>query len=136
MKHYSFTKYRRSTPIFLLAAMLASATGFITVPAWAQEGISIPAPDLDEPAGQGKAETAIVAGGCFWGVQGVFQRVDGVTNAVSGYAGGESDTAHYEMVGSGSTGHAESVKVTFDPSKISYGKILQVFFSVAHDPTN
>jgi peptide-methionine (S)-S-oxide reductase len=104
-------------------------------PSWAQEGIAIPAPAVDEPAGQAKMETAVLAGGCFWGVQGVFQRVAGVTNAVSGYAGGEKDAAHYETVSSGSTGHAEAVKVTFDPSKISYGKILQVYFSVAHDPT-
>ena len=81
------------------------------------------------------AEVAVLAGGCFWGVQGVFQHVNGVINAVSGYAGGEQKTAHYEMVGSGTTGHAESVRVTFDPSKISYGRILQIYFSVAHDPT-
>ncbi len=77
----------------------------------------------------------VLAGGCFWGVQGVFQHVDGVSNAVSGYAGGEKSTAHYETVGSGRTGHAESVQVTFDPRKISYGRILQIYFSVAHDPT-
>ena len=122
-------------PVLLLAATLVSATAFALMPASAQEGISIPAPAVDEPAGSAKMETAVVAGGCFWGVQGVFQRVAGVTNAVSGYAGGEKDTAHYEMVGSGATGHAEAVKITFDPSKISYGKILQVYFSVAHDPT-
>lgn len=77
----------------------------------------------------------MLAGGCFWGVQGVFQHVEGVTRAVSGYAGGQADTAHYEMVGTGETGHAESVQITFDPSKISYGKVLQIYFSVAHDPT-
>ena len=77
----------------------------------------------------------MLAGGCFWGVQGVFQHVDGVTNAVSGYAGGDKDTAHYETVGTGVTGHAESVRVTFDPRRISYGRILQIYFSVAHDPT-
>ena len=77
----------------------------------------------------------MVAGGCFWGVQGVFQHVDGVTSAVSGYAGGEKATAHYEMTSSGNTGHAESVQITFDPRKITYGRILQVYFSVAHDPT-
>lgn len=94
----------------------------------------IPAPVADEPA-TGASETAVLAGGCFWGVQGVFQHVDGVTSAVSGYAGGEAKSAHYEMVGSGGTGHAESVQITFDPSKISYGRILQIYFSVAHDPT-
>jgi peptide-methionine (S)-S-oxide reductase len=78
---------------------------------------------------------AVLAGGCFWGVQGVFQHVAGVSNAVSGYAGGEKETADYERVSSGATGHAESVQVTFDPRTITYGRILQIYFSVAHDPT-
>ncbi|WP_269933291.1 peptide-methionine (S)-S-oxide reductase MsrA [Aminobacter sp. HY435] len=120
------------------AALLAAASGlsFVLVSplAMAQEGISIPAPALDQPA-NGSSETAVLAGGCFWGVQGVFQHVTGVSNAVSGYAGGDSQTAQYETVGTGSTGHAESVKITFDPRKISYGQILQIYFSVAHDPT-
>jgi peptide-methionine (S)-S-oxide reductase len=103
-------------------------------PALAQEGIPIPPPALDL-AGDGGTETAYVAGGCFWGVQGVFQHVKGVTNAVSGYAGGEAATASYYAVGSGRTGHAEAVAVSFDPDEISYGRILQIFFSVAHDPT-
>jgi peptide-methionine (S)-S-oxide reductase len=90
---------------------------------------------MDEPATQATTETAVFAGGCFWGVQGVFQHVEGVKNAVSGYAGGEKSTAVYETVGSGTTGHAESVKVTYDPKKVSYGKLLQIYFSVAHDPT-
>jgi peptide-methionine (S)-S-oxide reductase len=115
----------------LIAALLCSGAGLAS----AEEGIALPAPALDEPAAMAKTETAILAGGCFWGVQGVFQHVEGVNNAVSGYAGGEADTAQYELVGSGATGHAESVKVTFDPSKISYGRILQIYFSVAHDPT-
>jgi peptide-methionine (S)-S-oxide reductase len=100
----------------------------------AEEAVKIPPPALDEKASTG-AETAVFAGGCFWGVQGVFQHVDGVSNAVSGYAGGAADTAHYEMVGTSRTGHAESVKVTYDPSRVSYGKLLQVYFSVAHNPT-
>jgi peptide-methionine (S)-S-oxide reductase len=95
----------------------------------------IPAPATNEDAAGATTETAVLAGGCFWGVQGVFQHVNGVTNAVSGYAGGEKSTAHYEVVGSGRTGHAESVRITFDPRKISYGRILQIYFSVAHDPT-
>jgi peptide-methionine (S)-S-oxide reductase len=95
----------------------------------------IPAPATNEDATGTTTETAVLAGGCFWGVQGVFQHVNGVTNAVSGYAGGEKSTAHYEVVGSGRTGHAESVRITFDPRKISYGRILQIYFSVAHDPT-
>jgi peptide-methionine (S)-S-oxide reductase len=96
----------------------------------------VPVPAHDEPLASAPGmETAVVAGGCFWGIQGVFQHVKGVTRAVSGYSGGEADTAHYQMVGTGWTGHAESVQVTFDPSQISYGKILQIFFSVALDPT-
>ena len=94
----------------------------------------VPPPKLDEAA-RDASEVAVFAGGCFWGVQGVFQHVDGVKRAVSGYAGGAADTAHYRVVGSGGTGHAESVQVTFDPHKISYGTLLRVFFSVAHDPT-
>lgn len=123
-----------SRPLRLLAVLAAFLGGSAGLAA-AQEGIVIPSPLLDEPATTAKTETAILAGGCFWGVQGVFQHVNGVANAVSGYAGGEADTAHYEMVGSDTTGHAESVKITFDPGKISYGRILQVYFSVAHDPT-
>ncbi len=92
-------------------------------------------PAMDEPATGAGREVAIVAGGCFWGVQGVFQHVDGVVSAVSGYAGGAASTAHYEMTSEGNTGHAESVKITFDPAKISYGKLLQIYVSVAHDPT-
>jgi len=102
----------------------------------AEPAVAIPAPTLDQamPAG-GELQTAVLAGGCFWGVQAVFQHTKGVTNAVSGYAGGQKETAHYEMVGSGRTGHAESVSVSFDPRQISYGKILQIYFSVAHNPT-
>ena len=118
-----------------MALIAATLLGTALGPAAAQEGIAIPAPAVDEASGVGSTEVAVLAGGCFWGVQGVFQRVNGVSNAVSGYAGGEADTAHYEMVGSGQTGHAESVQITYDPAKISYGKLLQVFFSVAHDPT-
>jgi peptide-methionine (S)-S-oxide reductase len=96
---------------------------------------AIPAPVIDEAAGASPLETAVLAGGCFWGVQGVYQHVEGVTSAVSGYAGGEKETAHYYVVGKGTTGHAESVRITFDPHKISFGRILQIYFSVAHDPT-
>ena len=86
------------------------------------------------PAGAG-SQTVVLAGGCFWGVQGVFEHTKGVTRAVSGYSGGKKETAHYEMVGTERTGHAELVAVTFDPKQISYGKILQIYFSVAHNPT-
>ena len=101
----------------------------------AQDAPSLPAPAVDVPAGEATSAVAVLAGGCFWGVQGVFQHTKGVTNAVSGYAGGEKNTAHYEAVGSGTTRHAESVQVTYDPRQISYGRLLQIFFSVAHDPT-
>jgi peptide-methionine (S)-S-oxide reductase len=95
----------------------------------------IPPPALDVPAGSATREVAVLAGGCFWGVQGVFQHVKGVSDAVSGYDGGGATTAHYEMTSHGDTGHAESVEITFDPRVISYGRLLQIFFSVAHDPT-
>jgi peptide-methionine (S)-S-oxide reductase len=101
----------------------------------AEEARQIPAPTADEQAAMGQSETAVFAGGCFWGVQGVFQHVKGVASAVSGYAGGEASTAQYETVSSGETGHAESVRVTFDPHQVSYGKLLQIYFSVVHDPT-
>jgi peptide-methionine (S)-S-oxide reductase len=100
----------------------------------AEPAVMAPAPSSEQPAKTGK-QTIVLAGGCFWGVQAVFQHTKGVTSAVSGYAGGEKQAAHYEMVGSGKTGHAESVAVTFDPQQISYGKILQIYFSVAHNPT-
>jgi len=100
----------------------------------AEPAFVIPPPALDQSAAP-RSETIVLAGGCFWGVQAVFQHTKGVTSAVSGYAGGEKQTAHYETVGSGRTGHAESVAVTFDPQQISYGKILQIYFSVAHNPT-
>ncbi|MCX2544489.1 peptide-methionine (S)-S-oxide reductase MsrA [Pseudomonas sp. COW5] len=100
----------------------------------AEEGVAIPPPALDEST-QAHSETAVFAGGCFWGVQGVFQHVKGVQKAVSGYAGGAANTAEYERVSEGDTGHAESVQVTFDPTQVSYGSLLQIYFSVAHNPT-
>ena len=95
----------------------------------------VPPPAADEPANGSTREVAVLAGGCFWGVQGVFSHVDGVVSAVSGYAGGAAATAHYDRTSQGDTGHAESVQIAFDPLKISYGKLLQIYFSVAHDPT-
>ncbi len=110
-------------------------TALTTAPLFAAEdAVIIPAPAVDVQAKSG-IQTAVVAGGCFWGVQGVFQHTAGVVNAVSGYAGGSKTTADYNMVSTGTTGHAESVEIKYDPSKISYGKILQIFFSVVHDPT-
>ena len=102
----------------------------------AESAVALPAPAMDIPAASVKGpQTAVFAGGCFWGVEAVFRHVKGVSSAVSGYAGGAADTADYHMVGSGTTGHAESVKVIYDPAKVSYGQLLKVFFSVAHDPT-
>lgn len=117
----------------LLAVTLALFLAATAAPA--QEGLAIPAPEADLPATGTELQTAILAGGCFWGVQGVFQRVQGVTSAVSGYAGGSAETAQYRQVVRGNTGHAESVRITYDPAQISYGQILQIFFSAAHDPT-
>ena len=97
---------------------------------------AIPAPEVDTSAAEAKGpQVAVLAGGCFWGLQGMFEHVQGVTRVVAGYSGGDKATAHYEMVGTESTGHAESVQITFDPKQISYGQLLRLFFSVAHDPT-
>jgi len=115
----------------LLAALFAAVS-----PAAERPGSLLPKPAVDAPRATASGQqTTVLAGGCFWGIQAVFQHVKGVTNAVSGYAGGGASTAEYETVSTGSTGHAESVKITYDPSQISYGELLRVFFSVAHDPT-
>jgi peptide-methionine (S)-S-oxide reductase len=115
--------------LVLLAGTVACTTGYAASPA-------VPVPTLDAAkAAQSGQQTAVIAGGCFWGVQAVFQHVKGVINATSGYSGGDAKTAEYEIVSTGETGHAESVKVTYDPSQITYGELLRVFFSVAHDPT-
>ena len=100
-----------------------------------EQAVVIPAPLLDNPKASGPLQTAVLAGGCFWGVQGVYQHVRGVRTVLSGYAGGTRETAHYQMVSRGTTGHAESVEIRFDPKEVSYGEILQIFFSVVHDPT-
>jgi peptide-methionine (S)-S-oxide reductase len=97
---------------------------------------TIPSPTVDTPAAEATGpQVAVLAGGCFWGQQGMFEHVKGVTKGVAGYSGGEKSTAHYEMVGTETTGHAESVEITFDPKQVSYGQLLQLYFSVAHDPT-
>ena len=124
--------------VILVAGMIgAAAFGMKAAPSIAEDARVIPAPiiDVDSSASPVLTETAILAGGCFWGVQAVFQHVEGVSEAVSGYAGGAAETAKYKMVGSGATGHAEAVAITYDPHKISYGALLQIYFSVAHDPT-
>jgi len=114
-------KLRIAGGALLIGASILMAAGF-------------PDPTIDAKNLHGK-ETAVLAGGCFWCVEAVFQQIEGVEKVVSGYSGGEAATAHYEMVSTGTTGHAESVQVTFNPQKISYGQILKVFFDVAHDPT-
>jgi len=117
------------------AAGALAITAISVAPTFAAEdAVIIPAPAADTKVGSG-TQTAVIAGGCFWGVQGVFQHTGGVVSAVSGYAGGAKTTANYNTVSSGTTGHAEAVEIKYDPSKISYGKILQIYFSVAHDPT-
>jgi len=127
--------------LYLLLAAVLFAAVFVLPPVRSSTGSSasntaFPRPALDDSIAQAKGQqAAVVSGGCFWGVQAVFEHVRGVVSAASGYAGGTEDTAHYEMVGTGQTGHAESVKVTFDPSQITYGQLLMIFFSVAHNPT-
>jgi peptide-methionine (S)-S-oxide reductase len=130
--------YLRSRGVTLLASIaLAMGAVFMSTHAAhsAEAAVVIPPPALDEPATQAHEETAVLAGGCFWGVQGVFQHVSGVTKVIAGYSGGKRETAQYETVSGGQTGHAESVQITYDPTKITYGRLLQIYFSVAHDPT-
>ncbi len=116
--------------------LLSSVLGAAACNAKANPAAAVPAPAVDSPRASASArETAVVSGGCFWGVQAVFQHVKGVISATSGYSGGSAKTAEYETVSTGETGHAESVEIVFDPSEITYGELLRVFFSVAHDPT-
>jgi peptide-methionine (S)-S-oxide reductase len=119
------------------SALLTALLGFaLSGCMQAQTRMGIPAPHADaQLAHQSGRETAVFAGGCFWGTQSVFERVKGVVTTTAGYAGGAAATATYDQVTTETTGHAESVKVVYDPSKITYGKLLQIFFSVAHDPT-
>jgi peptide-methionine (S)-S-oxide reductase len=120
----------------LIGGTLAVAVVALGIlPSSAESAKVVPPPAVDAPAGQSASAVVVLAGGCFWGVQGVFQHVEGVTSAVSGYAGGAKDTASYDKVTSGRTGHAEAVRVTYDPSKVSLGRLLQIYFSVVHDPT-
>ncbi|MBM3564026.1 MAG: peptide-methionine (S)-S-oxide reductase MsrA [Alphaproteobacteria bacterium] len=121
----------RSAP-FLIAVLTILAT---THAGAAERAVVLPPPAYDPPAASGGEQKLVVAGGCFWGVQGVFQHVKGVSRAVSGYAGGEKETAHYDRVSQGDSGHAESVEITYDPKEVSLGELLRVYFSVAHDPT-
>ncbi len=134
---WSVGKARVSWRAAFVATGLAALFGVsLTLFAQAAEpAVVIPPPALDPAPTSGGLQKIVLAGGCFWGVQGVFEHTKGVTEAVSGYSGGRAETAHYQMVGTETTGHAESVQVTYDPKQISYGKILQIYFSVAHNPT-
>jgi peptide-methionine (S)-S-oxide reductase len=134
---------RNSLTLLAGAALAVSAWawlgGGIGISAAAENAVRLPVPALDmrdtSSNAQAVRQTAVFAGGCFWGVQAVFQHTQGVLNAVSGYAGGDKASATYELTSSGRTGHAESVQITYDPRQVSYGKLLQIYFSVAHDPT-
>jgi peptide-methionine (S)-S-oxide reductase len=127
---------RLAVVLCAVSLQITACTGLFSDLGSAAPAVNIPAPAVDEPVGTaGARETAVLAGGCFWGVQGVFEHVRGVDRAVSGHAGGAQTTPHYDLVSTGTTGRAESVEITYDPSQITYGKLLQIYFSVAHDPT-
>jgi peptide-methionine (S)-S-oxide reductase len=138
MEESSLKSIKRGSFSRLALLLAAAAMGVVL---WrspmlaAEQAVVLPAPAIDDPKAHGAAQTAVLSGGCFWGVQGVFEHVRGVERVIAGYAGGEKATASYETVSSGTTGHAESVEITFDPAAISYGQILQIAFSVVHDPT-
>ena len=132
----TFPTIRWSKLLMAVLALAALTAAFWRSPLYGAESqVVIAAPAVDNVKAEGALQTAVLAGGCFWGVQGVFEHVRGVKNVIAGYAGGDKSTAQYETVSSGTTGHAESVKITFDPAAISYGQILQIAFSVVHDPT-
>lgn len=125
-----------SSSIRLTLILVGSLLGVTACNAKANPAAGVPAAAVDAPrASTPSQQTAVISGGCFWGVQAVFQHVKGVVSATSGYAGGSAKTAEYEIVSTGETGHAESVQIVYDPSQITYGELLRVFFSVAHDPT-
>src|ERR1700742_499699 len=119
------------------ARAVTCAVALLSLGGWhaAESAVAIPGPKLDNPQAAGPLQTAVLSGGCFWGTQAVFEHVKGVRRVLAGYAGGVAATARYETVSTGTTGHAESIQVTFDPAEVSYGQILKVFFSVAHNPT-
>ncbi|MDB5851410.1 MAG: msrA [Rhodoferax sp.] len=123
------------TPVARRSLLLSIAGWALAGPALAETAVKLPPPGDAAATGTAAVETAVFAGGCFWGVQAIFQHTKGVQQAVSGYTGGRKDNAFYEAVSEGTTGHAEAVQVSFDPRQVSYGRLLQIFFSVAHDPT-
>lgn len=122
---------RKVVHTFLLFAGIAAATAC----AASNKPIALPDAKNDAPLAAGKEQVAVFAGGCFWGIEAVFEHTKGVKRVESGYAGGSASTAQYELVGTGRTGHAEAVRIVYDPAQVSYGQLLKVFFSVAHDPT-
>jgi peptide-methionine (S)-S-oxide reductase len=128
-----FRTILRASLIVVILAVVASLT--LRLASAGARAVSVPDPEIDSALTAGADTTAVVAGGCFWGIQAVYQHVKGVKSAISGYSGGAASTAEYELVGTGTTGHAESVRITYDPAQISYGQLLKIFFSVAHDPT-
>ena len=126
------------TPSWFAAALALAMMGAVLLRSpllGAEAPVIIAPPAVDNPKAAGPPQTAVLAGGCFWGVQGVFEHVRGVQKVIAGYAGGDRASAQYETVSSGGTGHAESVKIVFDPAQVSYGQLLQIAFSVVHDPT-
>jgi peptide-methionine (S)-S-oxide reductase len=127
---------RTSRYVSVLAALaIVAGFGWIAVTHGGEPPVNLAAPAVDNPKQDGAPQRAVLAGGCFWGMQGVFEHVRGVTRVVAGYSGGSALTAQYQDVGLGNTGHAESIQVTFDPKQVTYGELLQIYFSVAHDPT-
>jgi len=122
--------WAKIVPLVVVAVLVSRVPLF-----GAERAVTLAAPEIDNPKAPGPLETAVLSGGCFWGVQGVFQHVHGVKQVLAGYSGGDRSTAQYETVSSGTTGHAESVKITFDPAEITYGQLLQIAFSVVLDPT-
>ena len=128
--------YLKSKSIAAVLAVVLIGTFLYSLGAApAEKAVIIPAPALDNPKAAGPMQTIVLAGGCFWGVQAVYQHVQGVRSSVSGYSGGTKASADYDLVSLGQTGHAESVQVTFDPNQVSLGELLQIYFSVVHDPT-
>jgi peptide-methionine (S)-S-oxide reductase len=117
------------------AALVVAGFAWVAATTRAEAPVVLPPPALDNPKEHGRLQTAVLAGGCFWGMQGVFEHVRGVHEVLAGYSGGARGTAEYEQVGTGRTGHAESVQIVFDPAELTYGELLQIYFSVAHDPT-
>lgn len=129
------SRLMRNLPAIAVFLGIAAYAAVLLPRAQAQSPVSLPAPAFDAPRTAGSVQTLVLAGGCFWGMQGVFEHVRGVRQVLAGYAGGERSTAHYELVSTGTTGHAESVQISFDPGQVSLGELLRIYFSVAHDPT-